>query len=104
LFDYVHIYRSIFQYEDYVLLLKQVFHQKAHIDSKFGPRLPATDFLSAMRDAALVDVEQESTCIGCFLQAQLNPPVHLELEYLIFAEFVEALCRLSIKALESAAG
>lgn len=81
-------------------LLKQAFHQKATIDSKFGPRIPATDFMQMMKDATLVDIEQETMCIGCFLQAQLNPPVQQELEYLVFVEFIEALQRLAMKAID----
>ncbi len=81
-------------------MLKQTFHQKATIDSKFGPRLPATDFMQMMRDATLVDIDQETMCIGCFLQAQLNPPVQYELEFLVFVEFIEALLRLSLKAID----
>ena len=87
---------------EYYHLLKQVYHQKAVIDSKFGPRLPATDFLKIMVDSTMIEYDQEQLCISSFLQAQLNPPIQLELEYLVFTEFIESASRVALKAIEAA--
>lgn len=89
---------------EYQHLLKQLFHQYTTIDSKFGPRLSASQFLTMMKDASLLDSDQESTAVICFLQAQLNPPMHLELEHLVFSEFVEAVNRLALKVIEVYSG
>jgi hypothetical protein len=85
---------------EYYHLLKQIFHQYTIVDNKFGPRLSANQFINMMKDGTLLDSDQESTGVICFLQAQLNPPVHLELEYLVFTEFIEAINRLSLRVIE----
>ncbi len=89
------------QFLEYYQLLKQVYHQKSLIDTKFGPRLPASDFMKIMVDSTMIEDDQEQLCVSCFLQSQLNPPIQLELEYLVFTEFVEAASRISLKAIDS---
>jgi hypothetical protein len=54
-----------------------------------------------MKEATLVESDNESFGVACFLQSQLNPVVQFELEHIVFVEFVEALSRLSLKAIES---
>jgi hypothetical protein len=71
------------------------------MDSKFGPKLSLADFLSLMREATLIDYDSENFCVSCFLQAQLNPSVQLELSNIVFIEFIEAVSRLSLKAIEN---
>jgi hypothetical protein len=91
-------------FHDSYQLMKQAFHQRATCDSKFGPRLTAADFLMMMKDATLIDQEQEHLCMASFLTAQFNPPLKQELDALIFAEFVEAVARLSLKAIANYPG
>jgi hypothetical protein len=82
-------------------LLKQVFCFKGTTDAQLGPRLSLANFLSIMREATLVDNDNEGFAVACFLQSQLSPTAQNELEYIVFVEFIEALSRLSLKAIES---
>lgn len=50
----------------------------------------------------MIEYDQDQLCISSFLQAQLNPPIQLELEYLVFTEFVESASRVALKAIEAA--
>lgn len=85
---------------EYYHISKQVFHQRSAIDAKFGPRLSAADFQELMEETGLVDSERESACVACFASSQLNPPVNLELHYMVFVEFVEALSRMALRSIE----
>lgn len=78
-----------------------MFHSKATIDSKFGPRLSLASYMAIMKEATLVDFENEALCVNSFLLAQLTPTVQFELEFIVFSEFVEAISRLSLKAIEN---
>eukprot|EP01039_Chlorochromonas_danica_P003312 gene3312-3633_t len=89
---------------EYYHISKQVFHQRSAIDAKFGPRLSAADFQELMEETGLVDSERESACVACFASSQLNPPVNLELHYMVFVEFVEALSRMALRSIEDING
>lgn len=86
---------------DYYHLLRKVFDQRSSLDSKFGPRLSAEDFLNMAKSSTLIDSDQEIITLNSFLQAQLSPSRQYELEYIVFIEFIEALSRLANKAIES---
>jgi hypothetical protein len=111
---------------EYYQLLKHVYQMRATTDTKvysaivqpgrpahfvtcafalsshrqYGPRLTVSSFLSILRDASMIEAEQETLCVGCFLDAQLAPPAAWELEDLVLCEFMEALARVAIKTIE----
>jgi hypothetical protein len=78
-----------------------VFHSRAAIDPRCGPRLSRTEFLNMMKESTLIDSDNESLGVACFQQSQMNPPKSSELSHIVFIEFVEASSRLSLKAIES---
>ena len=53
-----------------------------------------------LEEVSLVEPEQESLVVGAFLEAQLGPSPAWELEHLVFTEFMEALSRVAVKAIE----
>ena len=42
--------------------------------------------------------------VNCFYQSQLNPSVQLELQYIVFTEYIEALSRIALKVIENYPG
>ena len=52
----------------------------------------------------MVEPEHESLVVGAFLEAQLGPAPAWELEHLVFSEFMEALSRVAVKAIEQYQG
>lgn len=91
-------------FRDCAHLLKQMFLQRATCDSRCGARLSLSGFVSLMRDATLLEADQEHMCTAGFLAAQLNPSMTWELDTVVFAEFVEAVSRLAIRAIASYPG
>lgn len=63
-----------------------------------------SSFLGILRDASMVEPEQENTCVGCFLEAQFAPSPAWELEDLVLCEFLEALSRVAIRLIEPSKG
>lgn len=77
----------------------------ATCDSTFGPRLLLSEFIRLVTEAGIVtDSDQESLCTASLLSAQLNPTVQQEQESVVFAEFLESLSRVAVKAIASYPG
>lgn len=49
----------------------------------------------------MIDEDMEPICVNSFLLTQFNPSVHWELQYLVLAEFIEALSRVALKTIEN---
>jgi hypothetical protein len=87
---------------EYYQLLKQAFVLRAAVaPPTFGPKLSISKFVELLVDTGMIDEEMEPICVSCFLLAQFNPSVHWELEYVILAEFIEALSRVALKTIET---
>ena len=63
-----------------------------------------SSFISMIQEVGLIESEQESACVGSFLEAQLSPPTVWELEDLVLCEFLEALARLAVRVIEQYKG
>ena len=89
---------------EYYQLLKHAFQLRASTDSKYGPRLTVSAFITMLHDAGMLEPEQENLCVAGFLEAQLHPAVIWELEDLVFCEFLEALARVAMQVIEKYKG
>ena len=78
-------------------------------DSKESGHLPLDGFRQALLDSHLLDLvltedhameRIDKVTLHSFLTSQGDPPVHLELEELVFAEFLHAACRVAVELLD----
>jgi hypothetical protein len=91
--------------------LKEVFD---HYTSDIGGVMTEECFASVMKEAGILmrqpgegndsaEERMNALAANSFFGAQGFPPRHLELNELVFAEFIEATCRLSLESLNTSA-
>lgn len=87
---------------EYYQLLKQAFLLRgSNPPVPSGPKLSISKFVDLLVDTGMIDEDMEPICVNSFLLTQFNPSVHWELQYLVLAEFIEALSRVALKTIEN---